>query len=888
MGEVYQALDTRLNRTVAVKILGHDHAEDPIWRERLDREARAISALNHPHICMLYDVGHQDGIHFLVMEHCSGETLADRLARRPMRLDEVLRHATELADALTTAHRQRIVHRDLKPSNIMLVSTGGAGHSSVRAKLLDFGIAKLRGTERTPSGEPSTAGGDARSLTGEGAFVGTLNYVAPEQLEGKEVDGRADIFALGAVLYEMVTGDRAFEGGSRASIIAAILDHDPPSTRLKQPLTPAALDRAVRKCLAKDPNQRWQTAQDLADELRWIAESGSSSPSAVIPITTREVRRRLTWLAAAGLLTAMVALSTWLARSSRPADRPPVRFEVLPPPGSTFMESSAFLLVAPDGRSLAFTATRDGKRGLWIRSLDGTAARYLEGTAGASQPFWSPDSRFIAFFANGKLRKIDVVEGTVQAIADAPLTQAGTWNRAGAILYNESEATKAARPSGFLDRRNRLYLASANGDAAPIAGIDAVRAWPSFLPDSRHYLYLGANEHSTMDRGGTLYVGSLDSTDRKAIVESDSQGVFAAPDYLVYMRANTLVAQTFDVADLRVTGDPQPIAELVERTPGSRRGAFSVSQTGVLAYRPVGGTELVWFDRDGKRLGTVGAPGRYGNPALSRDGRHLAVARFDPDRGTSDLWVIELARNVTSRFTFDPSQDDMPIWSPDGSRIVFNSTRGTSAGLYEKGTNGGGPEELLIGGLGAEGASPIAWTTDRQAILYSTLAEAPRAKFWLLTLQPPRKLVRLFEKESAMPMNCELSPDGRWLAYISDESGRNEVYVRRFPNGETQWQISVNGGIEPRWREDGKELFYLAPDRSLMAVSVRTGVTVEPGPPTRLFQTLMSNVPTGGYTRNQYVVGAKGQRFLINQTTGTAYPAPITVLVNWTARLRKQ
>ena len=885
MGDVYQALDTRLNRTVAVKILGEDHASDPVWRERFDREARAISALNHPHICTLYDVGHQDGIHFLVMEHCDGETLADRLARRPMRLDEVLRHAIEIADALATAHRQRIVHRDLKPSNIMLVSTGGAGQRSVRAKLLDFGIAKLRAAEATPSGEPNTASDEARSLTGDGAFVGTLNYIAPEQLEGKEVDARTDIFALGAVLYEMVTGHRAFEGGSRASVIAAILDHDPPSTRLNQPLTPPALDRAVRKCLAKDPNQRWQTAQDLADELRWIGEADSSAVSAAVPGKTRHRRRRLTWIAAGMLLAAMVAAPTWIVLSSRPTELRAVQFEVLPPAGSVFADSSASLLVAPDGRSLAFAAAREGQRGLWVRSLDASAARYLEGTQGVSQPFWSPDSRFIAFLSGGRLRKIDVVDGTLQSLADAPLIQSGTWSVAGMILFNRSAAAQAGRPPGFLDRRNRLYLASANGGAAPMVGMDEARAWPHFLPDGRHYLYLGAKEHGTLDRGGTLFVGSLDSTDRKAIVESDSQGVFAAPDHLVYMRGNTLLAQTFDIASLQVTGGPQPIAELVERTPGSRRGAFSVSQTGVLAYRPVGGTELVWFDRDGKRLATVGASGRYGNPALSPDGRHLAVARFDPEQGTSDIWVIELARNVMSRFTFDPSLDDMPIWSPDGSRIVFKSTRGTSAGIYQKAANGSNAEELLMGGLTPDGASPLAWSPDGQTIIYTTVAETPQ--LWLLSSHAPRNAVPLFQTESEMSRSCELSPDGRWAAYVSHQSGQDEVFVRRFPNGDAEWQISVNGGIEPKWRDDGKELFYLAPDRSLMAVSVRTGVTVEPGPPTRLFQTLMSNVPIGGYTRNQYVVGAKGQRFLINQTTGNAYPAPITVLVNWTARLRK-
>jgi serine/threonine protein kinase/Tol biopolymer transport system component len=891
MGEVYEAIDTRLNRRVAIKVLGPDHAGDPVWRERFDREARAISALNHPHICTLYDIGHQDGIDFLVMEHCDGETLADRLARRPMRLDEVLRHAIELADALATAHRQGIVHRDLKPSNIMLVTTGGARQRSVEAKLLDFGIAKLRARGAPPHGEPITASGESGNLTAEGTLVGTLNYMAPEQLEGKDVDARTDIFALGAVLYEMVTGHRAFAGDSRASVIAAVLEHDPPAPRSILPLTPASLDRVVRKSLSKDPNQRWQTAQDLADELRWIGEADSHVASTSALDVARTRRRRVTWIAAGILLAAAVAVLARMALSSRPIDLAGVQFDVSPPAGSSFAESSAFLAVSPDGRSLAFAASNDGQRGLWLRPLDATAARHLEGTQGAGQPSWSPDSRFIAFWAGGKaggsLRTIDLTDGTVQTLADAPMMQTGTWSSAGMILFNRSETSQTGSPRGFLDRRNRLYLASSNGIVAPVAGIDTARAWPSFLPDGHRFLYLGANEHADLDRGGTLYVGSLDSADRTALVESDSQGVFAAPNHLVYMRNNTLLAQSFDVASLRVTGDPLPIANMVERTPGSRRGAFSVSQTGVLAYRPVGGTELVWFDRDGKRLGTIGIAGRYGNPALSPDEHHLAVARFDPDRGTSDIWVIELARNVMSRFTFDPAQDDMPIWSPDGTRIVFKSTRGPSAGIYQKASNGTGAEELLMGGLTPFAATPMSWSPDGRTILFSTTGAAFHATAYLLPLRAPRTTARLFETELGMSLSCELSPDGRWAAFVSDESGKNEVYVRRFPSGDGKWQISVNGGLEPKWRNDGKELFYLAPDRSLMAVPVRAGVQFELGPASRLFQTLMSNVPTGGYTRNQYVVGANGQRFLINQTTGAAYPAPITVLVNWTARLRK-
>jgi Tol biopolymer transport system component len=874
MGEVYEALDTRLDRTVALKILKHEHANDPVWRERFDREARAISALNHPHICALYDIGHQDGIDFLVMEHCSGETLADRLARRPLHLDEVLRYGIALAEALAAAHGHGIVHRDLKPTNIIV-----AGGRSGDVKLLDFGVAKWRQAEVAL--EPSTA--DASSLTADGAFVGTLNYMAPEQLEGKNVDARTDVFALGAVLYEMLTGTRAFSGESRASVIAAVLEHEPAPMRPQQTLVPASVDRVVRKCLAKDPNQRWQTERDLADELSWIRDSHAADRSSG-PVGPRHRSQLWLWTAAVLCLVAAGAFLASRAPRANETGQRPVQFEVLPPPGSVFVESSAFLAVAPDGRSIAFTASREGKRALWVRPLDGSAARYLEGTEGAGQPFWSPDSRNIAFWSEGKLRRIDVSDGTLQEIADAPLIQTGTWNAAGMILFNRSDAAGRA-PLGSFEMRNRLYLASASGGARPLPSA-SVRAWPSFLPDGGHYLYLTRTDQGNHDRGGMLYVGSLDSTDARPVVASDSQGVLAAPDHLLYRQRNTLFAQAFDVARQRVVGEPHPVAEMVERTSGSRRGAFSVSQTGVLAYRRVGGTELVWFDRNGKRLGTVGPPGRYANPALSTDNRHLAVARLDPDRGTFDIWVAELTRNVMSRFTLDPAHDDMPIWSPDSSTIAFSSTRGTSVGIYQKAASGGGTEELLVGGLTQVGSTPVTWLPDGRTILFATSNESARAIFWLQPRTPPGVATRVFENETAMSSSCALSPDGRWAAFVSEESGRNEVYVRRFPTGDGKWQISVDGGVEPRWRDDGKELFYLAPDRSLMAVPIRTGVTVDAGQPIRLFETLMSSVTTGGYTRNQYVVGAKGEKFLVNQTTGS-FPAPITVLVNWNARLRK-
>ena len=665
-------------------------------------------------------------------------------------------------------------------------------------------------------------------------------------------------------------------------MIAAVLEQDPPSLRTLQSAAPEALDRVVRKCLAKDPDARWQTAQDLGDELRWIRDRASRETAG-----TSSNRTRIGWPVLAVAVTALAGLAAIVGSRRAPVGEPPaaVRFEVPPPPDVTFAESSAFLAVSPDGRSLAFTATRDGQRRLWVRALDATSARALEGTEGAGQPFWSADSSALAFWSGGKLRSVHASGGDVHVIADAPMIQAGTWNGAGLILFNRSDAAQPSGPGGFQDLRSRLYSASAQGTGASPVATDAVRSWPSFLPDGRRYLYLGANARSDLERGGTLYVGSLDSPERTALVESDSQGVFAAPGHLIYMRGTTLVAHAFDEKASRVTGTPVPIAELVERTPGSRRGAFSVSQTGVLAYRSVGATELAWFDRAGQQLGTVGPSGRYANPALSPDRRSVAVSRFDPDRGTSDIWVIDTTRNVASRLTADPSHDDMPLWSPDGRRIVFRSTRAPRAAVYQKASDGSGTERVLTDDLPGERITPMAWLPDGRAILVGIPTEGPSSTFWMVSSQSPSSRAPIFTSEATLLPICEVSPDGRWVAYVSNESGRSEVYVQRFPEGGSKRQVSINGGVEPHWRDDGREMFYLAADRSLMAVSIEPGADGSPGKPIPLFYTRMAATPTGGYTRNQYAVAEGGRRFLVNQTTGTAFPAPITVVVNWTARL---
>jgi serine/threonine protein kinase len=872
VGEVYRALDTRLGRTVAIKVLSARLIEHPKSRLRFEQEARAVSSLNHPHICSLFDIGDEGGTRFLVMEYLEGETLACRLMRGPLPPGQVLRYANEIADALDHAHRHGVVHRDLKPSNIMLTRVG--------AKLLDFGLAKSQApTMATGPTEPARA---TQTLTTEGTILGTLNYMAPEQLNGAETDARTDIFAFGAVVYEMLTGRRAFEGQSQASIIAAILERTPAAPSIIQPVAPSLLDSIVMRCLAKDPDERWQTANDLRQALNWVAEGASQAagiPTAArAPRTARRPRVARIAIAVVGL-TAALTTAVLVVTSFRqePSEVHAIRFVLSPPENASFTQSSAFMAVSPDGHSVSFVASSPGgKVSLWIRSLDSLAARELVG--GGVQPFWSPDSRFIAFDANGKLKKIDVGGALPQTLADAQ-SQTGAWSRDGVILF------KHANSSG-------LYRVSAAGGPATAATIpdpslgETAHNWPQYLPDGRHFLYLANSTKPEHD--DVVYAASLDSSERVRLFRSDSHVSYAPPGFLIYMLGNTLLAQPFDASRLRVAGEPIPIADHVERNPGSRRGAFSVSHNGVLAYRSIGDTELVWFDRTGSRLEKTGPSSGYGNPALSPDDRQLAVARVDPETGTTDIWLFDLARAVASRFTSDPSSDDMPLWSADGRQILFRSARDGKVVFYQKASNGTGPEEMVFTGIGPS-TTPLAWSPDGRVLVYANDARADNGRsgdLWLMPLavRKPFPYLQTPFKE----MQANISPDSRWMAYVSNESGSNEVYVRPFPSGEGKWQISNDGGSEPTWRADGKELFYLAANQDLMAVSIKRGVTFGAGAPIRLFGTAMSTgLINTTYTRNQYAVTSDGQRFLINQTPTAGPRLPITVVVNWTAALKQ-
>jgi Tol biopolymer transport system component len=869
MGEVWKARDTRLERTVAIKVLPSHLSSSPEVRQRFEREAKTISALSHPHICALYDVGNQDGVEYLVMEYLEGETLAGRLAKSPLPLDQTLRYGIEIADALDRAHRQGIVHRDLKPGNIMLTKSG--------VKLLDFGLAKAMAPVSNQSSLTAlaTAAGST-PLTREGTILGTVQYMAPEQLEGSEADARTDIFALGAVLYEMATGNKAFSGKSQASLISAIMSSDPPPISSLQPMSPPALDRVVKTSLAKDPDARWQSTHDVAEELKWIAEGGSQAGLPAPVIARRKSRERVAWVVAGVCLLAAIFFAVVHFRQTTVEARP-MRFFVFPPEETTiaFGPSAPQVAVSPDGRYLVLTTTAsDQKTHLWIRPLDSLAARKLAGTEGAIFPFWSPDSRFIGFFAQGKLRRIDVSGGSPQTLCDAPSGNGGAWSREGVIVFSPNRESALTRVS------------ATGGPSASLTALDRRRRetahyWPQFLPDGRHFLYLvlsGLREN----RG--IYVRSLDSPDAKLVLKTEVRALFTPPGYLLFMQQGTLMAQRFDPNRLRLTGEPIRVAEDVAHNPSNGRNTLTVSDNGVLAYRSggVGGlptSELVWFDRAGNRIGSAAGPGLYMRPTLSPDGKRVAVQRRDSQTGTDDIWLVDLARSTVSRLTFGSSNQAFPVWSPDGDRIVFASDRDGTSSLYQQISTGAGREELVLGSENAKYS--VDWSPDGRFIAFEDQDPKTGTDLWVLPLFGDRKPVPFLRTEFNEGQG-QFSPDGRWMAYSSNESGRREVYVQAFPNPGGKWQVSTDGGSFPRWRRDGKEIFYIAADRKLMAVSVQANSTFQAGQPQPLFEPRVFGAPIIPYT-----VSADGKRFLVNTPTEGAESSPVTVILNWTAELKK-
>ena len=865
MGEVYRATDTRLDRTVAIKVLPEHLADDPQRRERFEREARAVSSLNHPHICTLHDVGEQDGTHFLVMEYVEGETLQKRLEKGRLPFDQALEFAIQIADALDKAHRKGVVHRDLKPGNIMVTKAG--------VKLLDFGLAKLKG-DAGPAAAFSQmpTQDDDKPLTAEGTILGTLQYMAPEQLEGKEADARTDIFAFGAVVYEMVTGKRAFEGKSQASLIGAIMNSEPQSMAELQEMTPRALDHVVRKCLAKDADRRWQTAQDLGDELKWTAESEARPRDAAIVSERHRGRERLAWLLIGGAALLIAILAVPVIRSMRGNASAPLvtRLDAATPPTT----SLASFALSPDGRQLAFVA--DGQDGsqLWVRAFDQATARSLEGTEGATFPFWAPDGGAVGFFRwAGEARRC--------------------WRRAAnGDRRCRLRARRVVEPDGVIvftpaGTGGLMQVDAAGGTPTPVTAVAAGQTshrWPQFLPDGRRFLFQALAVTSGAEG---VYLGSLDGGEAVRVLTGDSHAAYTAPGYLLIVSQATLLAYPFDVERAMVNGDPLTVAEPVGFQ-ANGLGAFSVSGTAVLAYRSRGESlrQLVWFDRAGNPTGTLGAAdaASLAEPAIAPDGGRVAISRWV--QGNVDIWLVDAARGLT-RSTFDTAIDMVPVWSPDGDRIAFTSNRNGTDDLFLKSASAGGDEQALL--VTPRNTNPRDWSPDGRFLLYTEEGETTAADLWALPLdgEPAPMPVAQSQFDEAQG---QFSPDGRWIAYASNETGRYEIWVQPFPATGTRWQVSLDGGSFPRWQHDGSELFFIHPDNTLMAVPIRAGSEANAfdyQAPEALFATQLvtagTNIfPGGPYSTAQYAVGADGA-FLIN--VDIVDTSPINIVLNWPAGL---
>jgi serine/threonine protein kinase len=875
MGEVYRARDTRLDRTVAIKILPEHLSGNPEAKQRFDREARAISSLNHPNICTLYDVGHQNGMDYLVMEFLDGQTLADRLLKGPLPLDQVIKHGIEICDGLEKAHKTGVTHRDLKPGNVMLTKGG--------AKLMDFGLAKAATSGLPPASSLTmTMSGPSadQPLTARGMLVGTFQYMSPEQMEGKEADARSDIFALGAVLYEMATGKRAFTGKTQASIVAAILAAEPPPITQLQPMTPPALARVVKKCLAKDPDERWQSARDLRTNLEWIAE-GESAVSASV-VKHHPWRERAAWMLALVLLGALGFLVAVHYRD--PSSSEPVRFSAYPPEKAVFSGPPNLTVpvpqfaLSPDGRAMVFVANSSGADPLiWMRSIDKVAARPLPGTEHAQLPFWSPDSRWVGFFAEGKLKKTPVAGGPVQVLADVADAFGGSWGADGSIIFGKLSSAI-------------FRVSSGGGNVTAVTKVDTVmkaHRWPQFLPDGRHFLF-HVQGGDSVQHG--IYVGSLDGGTQKFLVRSESSAIYAWPGYVLYVEGDTLLGQAFDAAHLELRGEPFTVAENVGRSTGFNIGV-SASGTGMLAYAAamLQRGRLTWFDRAGNSLNSVGVEGDYSDFRLSPNGQTLAVSLVDPKAWNPDIWLIDLMRGGPSRFTVGSALSAAPVWSPDSARIVFRTNRNGQTELYTKSAGGGGNEEVVLtyetqhaAGIDTPNLVCSDWSSDGRYVIASVPQQTTGDDLWLIPLSGDKKPFKFLGPPSDQ-IHGNFSPDGRFVAYTSNESGRFQVYVQTFPLSDRKWQVSTGGGYEPRWRADGREIYYLSEDRKLMAVAVGAGPSF--AVPKVLFQT---RVPEGVTSRRtHYVASRDGQRFLINTQSGDALPNPITVVLNWQAELQK-
>jgi len=864
MGEVYKAHDPRLDRTVAVKVLPERTAQSADLKERFAREAKAISSLNHPNICILYDIGHENDRDFLVMEYLEGETLADRLLKGALPTSEVLKIAIQIADALESAHRQGLVHRDLKPGNVMLTRDG--------AKLLDFGLAKLTIDENKPD---SLSGLTLSTpLTMDGTLIGTMQYMSPEQLEGKEADARSDIFAFGAVLYEMATGKRPFEGASQASLIASVLKEEPAAVSVMQPMVPPMLDQAISQCLEKDPDDRWQTAGDLKRALTWVANGGSQVGIPAPVVKRKRARERVQWGVIAVLFLVAAAMGGLFWNSSRV--EPAVVRSSLPIPDKAVLSNigGGSIEISPDGSHLAFVA-RDsvgGELKLWVRRLDSMTSLALPGTEGAQFPFWSHDSRYLAFFANNKLMKILASGGPTLTLCNAQSGRGGTWNQDDVILFTPT----------YEDVIHRVPAAGGEPVAATVRDStlgDYTHRWVHFLPNGRDFLFFARTQGDGGGEQDAICAASLDKPGFTRLLRTKSNPVFA-DGKLLFVRDGVLMAQPFDTGKLELDGDAVPITEGVAYVQGWSHGIFSASRGGRLVFRQGqvnSGSQMKIFDLNGEELETVGEQEFQTGFGVSHDNTRVAVTILDPSSSNYDIWIRDLQRGIRNRLTFHPDSDMTPVWSPDDSLIAYTSRRMEHPGLYLKAANGAGAEMLL-------------WQVDNSILVTDWSADGRYIACTSMTPQGPDiMIVPVDPDQEPFPFmhttnfgewDPHFSPDGRWLAFTSDESTLEEVYVAPFPGPGGKWQVSQRQGDRPAWTADGRTIIYLDNEDRITSAAVDVaGSALRIGQVETLFSI------SGFRPSNIFCLMDGGKRILVNDRPLGGDDSLIVLVQNWSREI---
>jgi serine/threonine protein kinase len=857
MGEVYRARDLKLKREVAIKILPEEFSRDADRLSRFQREAEVLASLNHPNIANIYDLEEQNGSRYLVLELVEGETLADRIAPGPIPVEEALHIAKSICEALEAAHEKGVIHRDLKPANVKLTPDG-------KVKVLDFGLAKAIET-----GPATTALSNSPTMlsavTNAGVILGTAAYMSPEQAKGKPVDRRADIWAFGVVLYEMLTGRMAFSGETVSETMAAVMLKEPAWAALPASV-PARVRDLLRSCLVKEPRNRIRDIGDVRIAIDGM-QSGTEIDAQVLQTSVRRSSRVFIVIATVLFFMMIASLVTVSVLYFNRSEPPEIRLEVNTPSASDPLSFA----ISPDGRRLVFSASSEGKSQLWVRPLGSLTAQPLVGTDGAAYPFWSPDSASVGFFADAKLKRIDIVGGALQSLANAISGRGAAWNRDGIILFCPSA-------TGPL-----FKVPATGGEAVPVTRLETGQQshrFPQFLPDGRHFIYF-----SPFGPSQGVYAASLDGGPPKRLTDADAPAAISTLGFLIFLRQATLFAQAFDFKRQGLSGDPTSVAEQVAFDPITAAPGFSVA-SGIVAYRTGSANaaqQLTWFDRSGKVLRTIGSrDATLRDVELSPDGKRIAVTRAVS--GNQDLWLIDDTRGVPTRFTSDTAIDIRPVWSPEGSRIAFMSSRKGAFNLYWRLSSNVGPDELLMESGRGQVPVPTDWSSDGRFLLFQDRDAQTNFDLWVLPMSGDKKEPIAFLKSAFEERNGQFSPDSKWIAYQSNSTGRAEISIKPFPGPGEEFTISKDGGAQPRWNKNGKEIFYISLDGKMMPTSVKLspdGRSAEVGTPVALFPVRIAGSPVSNIDKQQYAVSSDGQRFLVNLAADEGAASPINLIYNW-------